>query len=100
MPDNKMPEDGAIILTALGLPVAKNPDVWDRLPDAEKAAILSHWSKTWSQGGSAASGTSVRRSEGPSRIVLPREATENQDWKGAAPLDDATRASLQNNDWK
>jgi hypothetical protein len=43
-----------------GLPRTRTVDEWNRLPDAEKAQILTQWSKTWSMGGSGAVPTSTR----------------------------------------
>jgi hypothetical protein len=43
-----------IVIGKDGLPRTRTVDEWNHLPDAEKAQILTQWSKTWSAGGSGA----------------------------------------------
>jgi hypothetical protein len=100
MPDNKMPDQSGIIMTAEGLPIAKNQHAWDMMSDSEKAAILAGWTKTWSQGGSSASTTSPRRPEVPTpelpTVIDFDDHTIRDNWQPNTEQ----RIGTKENDWK
>jgi len=88
-----------IIISRDGLPMTKSPAAWDRLPDSEKAALLSQWTKTWSGGGSGASVTSARTTSMPA----PPKIFDDQDrtiTAGEWQPSTEQLAGTKGNEWK
>lgn len=87
-----------IITAADGTTRARTPDIWNHLPEAEKAAMIAQWQSQWMNRTTPGSPISPAvRFDAPTTIVV-RPRRDPYDGTGYVSAEDI--AALESDSWK